>query len=93
MTDIDSQIKALNTEVEKIKARNRRVESDKAWEISKTRSIFIAISTYILIYFFMRLIGDDHPFLNAFVASTGYLISTFTYDVLKKWWLAKRKLK
>lgn len=91
MIDFNSQIKSLSEEINKIKARNRRVEGDKAWETSKTRSIFIALSTYLLIYIFMRLIGDDHPFLNALVASTGYLISTFTYDVLKKWWLAKRK--
>jgi len=90
MENVSDELKRLNDEVEKIKTRNRRVEKDKAWEISKTRTVFIAVSTYILIYIFMRLIGDNHPFLNAFVASVGYLLSTFTYDALKKWWLARK---
>jgi len=89
MKDVAAELKRLNDEVEKIKARNRRVEKDKAWELSKTRTVFIAFSTYILISIFMLLIKDNHPFLNALVASVGYLLSTFTYNVLKKWWLAK----
>lgn len=91
MPNIDQEIKILKDEIEKIKARNKRVEADKAWELSKTRTMFIAISTYILIFTFMILIGDNRPFLNALVASIGYLISTFTYGVLKQWWLKKQK--
>lgn len=90
MDKYGEDIKELKEEIEKIKARNKRVEADKAWELSKTRTTFIAISTYLLIFTFMILIGDNRPFLNALVASIGYLISTFTYGILKKWWL-KRK--
>ncbi len=84
-------VKDLEKRIIKIEERNKRVEADKAWEISKTRTIFIAISTYVLIVFFMLLIKDNHPFLNAFVATSGYLISTGTYDIFKKWWLKKRE--
>ncbi len=89
-TDHRKKIEELEIRVEKIEARNKRVEGDKAWETSKERSIFIAVSTYILIFAFMRLIGDNHPFLNALIASIGYLISTATYNFLKKRWLARR---
>ncbi|MDP3941702.1 MAG: hypothetical protein Q8Q49_05330 [bacterium] len=85
-----TEIEALKAEIDGIKARNRRVEADKAWELSKTRSSFIAASTYLLILIFMLLIKDDHAFLNAFIASVGYLISTATYGILKKWWLKRR---
>lgn len=90
MKNPEREISILKDEIEKIKARNKRVEADKAWELSKTRTIFIAVSTYLLIFFFMILIGDNKPFLNALVASIGYLISTSTYGILKKWWLKRR---
>ena len=85
------EIEKLKEEIEAIKARNRRVEADKAWELSKTRTAFIAISTYLLIFIFMLLIHDNHPFLNAFIAAIAYLISTSSYNILKKWWLKKRR--
>lgn len=90
MTKIEEEITILKEEVERIKARNKRVEADKAWEISKTRTLFIAVSTYLLIFCFMILIGDSRPFLNALVASVGYLISASTYGILKNWWLKKK---
>ena len=88
--DFEKEITVLKEEVESIKARNRRVEADKAWELSRTRTIFIAVSTYFLIFFFMILIGDNRPFWNALIASVGYLISTSTYGILKSWWLKRR---
>ena len=79
----------LEQRVKNIEERNRRVEADKAWETSITRTLFIALSTYLLILIFMLLIKDEHAFLNALVASLGYLISSTTYGVLKKRWLKK----
>ena len=87
---IEEEVAQLQKDVDAIKARNRRVEADKAWELSKTRTGFIAISTYILIVVFMMLLQDAHPFLNAFVATAAYLLSTSSYSVLKKWWLKRR---
>lgn len=91
MDKLEGQVKELKTQIEAIHARNKRVEADKAWELSNTRTAFIAISTYLLILGFMILIGDDHPYLNALVASTGYLISTASYGVLKNWWLRRNR--
>ena len=88
---MEEKISVLQEEIEKIKARNRRVEADKAWELSRTRTSFIAVSTYLLILVFMFLIHDSHPFLNALVATVLYLLSTESYGVLKKWWLKKRR--
>ncbi len=89
----EERLTSLENKVAAIEKRNKKVEGDKAWEISKTRTVFIAVSTYILIVAFMLLIKDNHPFLNAFVATSGYLISTGTYDVFKKRWLKKREMK
>ena len=87
---MDEEIKKLWEEIYAIKARNKRVEVDKAWELSRTRTLFISVSTYLLIVIFLLLIKDNHPFLNAFLAAASYLISSETYGVLKKWWLKKQ---
>jgi len=86
------EIKQLKAEIEAIKARNKRVEADKAWELSWARTSAIAISTYILLFIFLKLIGDNHPFLNAFISVILYLLSTSSVGFLKSWWL-KRKYK
>lgn len=90
---IELDFKKLKTRVEAIELRNKRVEKDKAWELSRTRSIFIMVSTYVLIFVFMKLINDNHPFLNAFIASLGYLISNSTYGFLKKRWIRNNEKK
>lgn len=81
----------LKAEIEKIKERNRRVETDKAWERSKTRNLFIALSSFVLIYIVMRQVNADHPLANAVLASLAYYFSTLSYGALKTWWLKRRK--
>lgn len=39
----------LTNEIEKIKARNARVELDKKWETSWTRRLCICVPTYIVV--------------------------------------------
>lgn len=84
-------LKDLEKEIELIKARNRRVEADKAWELSKTRTAFISLTTFILLYVFFRLNQSEAPFFNSFISTVAYLLSTFTYGILKSWWLKRRK--
>lgn len=77
-------------EVEAIKARNKRVEADKAWELSHTRTAFISLTTFIILFVFFVLNKSGAPFLNAFISTITYLLSTFTYGILKSWWLKKQ---
>ena len=84
------ELEKLQQEVEKIKERNQRVEADKAWETSKTRTVFIGVVTFLLIYIFMVTVKAEQPFLKAGVSVMAYWISTESYGVLKKWWLKKR---
>jgi len=81
----------IEKEIEAIRARNRRVEADKAWETSLTRRIFIAISTYILVSILLLTIGTPKPFLAAIIPAVAYLISTTTLGFIKEIWLEKRK--
>ncbi len=41
-------VKKLEEEVNKIKERNRRVETEKMWETSWTRRIIISTFTYLM---------------------------------------------
>ena len=80
-------LKELEREIELIQARNRRVEADKAWELSTTRTVFISVMTFGLLYAFFHLINSESAFLNALISSVAYLLSTFSYGILKSWWL------
>lgn len=76
--------------IEHILERNNRVETDKAWEISKTRRAVIAVITYSVASYFMWRIGVDNPFVNAFIPTGGYLLSTLSLPMIKQLWLARR---
>jgi hypothetical protein len=81
---------SLDQRVKRIEARNKRVESDKAWETSWTRRIAIAVLTYIVIAIVFWMTGLGKPFLNALVPTTAFILSTLTVSALKKWWIARR---
>ena len=87
---VEKELQSLRGDIEAIKARNRRVETDKAWETSKTRALFIALVTFALAFLFMILIDEREPFWKALAGSLAYLASTTTYGMLKKWWLKKK---
>ncbi len=83
---MEEKIKNLEKEIEIIKERNFRVETDKAWEVSWTRGLFIAISTYIIAGVWLVIIHDNLPWLKAFVPAIGYLLSVQSLPFVKKWW-------
>jgi len=72
-----------------IQERNRRVEADKAWETSRTRRGIIAVMTYLIVVLFLFLIKVSHPWQNALVPTVGYVLSTLTLPVCKRWWMEK----
>ena len=82
MTSIDE----LQKEIDQLKARNRRVEADKAWETSWTRRLLILLLTYIVIVIFFIAANLPSPFINAIVPSAAFVISTLTIPLFKKWW-------
>ena len=73
--------------IEDILTRNARVEADKAWEISLTRRLVIALITYGVAVIFMKRIGVAEPWLNALVPTGGYALSTLSLPFIKAWWL------
>jgi len=76
----------LEKRVEKIEARNRQVETGKAWETSWTRRILVAVFTYLAIALYLKFIVHIDPWINAIVPTTGFLLSTLTLPWFRKMW-------
>jgi hypothetical protein len=82
--DIESEIKALQE-------RNKRVEVDKAWEVSWTRRLTICVLTYIIAVVWLVVINESNIFLKAAVPVFGYILSTLSLPIIKKKWIVKNK--
>lgn len=82
---------SLENRILNIENRNRKVESDKAWEGSITRRVLIVLFTYISIGSYMWAIGVDNPLLNAVIPSLGFTLSTLTLPFFKEIWLKNQK--
>ena len=78
-------------EIIDIKERNKKVESEKAWETSFTRKIIIAILTYVVILLFFTTANLLKPFINSIVPTLGFLLSTLSLSVFKKVWVENIK--
>jgi len=77
--------------LKRIENRNKRVELDKAWEISWTRKLTIAIMTYLIALIFLISINIEQAWLSAFVPTGGYILSTLSLYPLKNFWLRSQK--
>ncbi len=81
----------IEKEIGEIIERNKRVELDKAWEMSWARRITIMSITYICVLFYLEIIGAPDAILNAFIPVTGYLLSTLSLSAVKKLWITYQK--
>ncbi|MBI2330149.1 hypothetical protein HYU94_02065 [Candidatus Daviesbacteria bacterium] len=80
-------LQSLEKEVNKIKERNRRVEREKAWEVSWIRRIMVVVLTYVVIAIFFIFIGTDEPLRDSIVPSAAFILSTLSGPFIKKLWL------
>ena len=81
----------VESEIEKIKQRNARVEADKAWETSYFRRGLITVATYAVIAVFLISIDAPNPWFNAMIPAIAFFLSTLTLPFIKEWWIKKRK--
>jgi len=77
----------IEKELRLIKERNKKVETDKAWETSLTRKFIIAILTYMVIVLFFYAAGLPRPFVNSIVPALAFILSTLSLSVFKKIWI------
>lgn len=76
----------LENRIKKIEERNRKVETDKAWETSYTRKALLILFTYLAIVFYLQAIQVSNPWLNAIVPAVAFLLSTLTLPFFKNLW-------
>ena len=82
--DIAKRVDALET-------RNRRVDSDKAWEVSWTRRVSIMLLTYFVVVLYLKFVVHIDPWINALVPIIGFLLSNLTLSFIKNEWLVRRR--
>jgi hypothetical protein len=80
----------LEKRIEKLEARNYRVEGDKAWETSLFRRTSVMILTYLVVVIYLRFVVHIDPWVNALVPVIGFGVSTLTLSLLKQEWLKRR---
>lgn len=83
-------LNTLRKELDALHARNRRVELDKAWEISWTRKIIVALLTYAVIVIFFWAAKLPQPWLNSLIPAVAFILSTSSLKLFKQWWLKIR---
>lgn len=79
----------IEEELRTIRERNSRVEADKAWETSFFRKALIAAITYVVASAVMYAIGVPNFYLSALIPTLGFLLSTLSIPVIKRWWIRK----
>ncbi len=84
-------MKDLEKRIEEIEKRNKRVEGDKAWETSTLRRILIIVLTYIFAVLYLKVADTTNPYFGAVVPCAGFFLSTLGINIIKKWWLKRRK--
>ena len=83
--------KDLEKEIAAIKARNKRVETDKAWETSWTRRLCIMVLTYAIVVLYSATISQvSNVFLSSLVPVMGFLLSTLSLRLIRKAWEKRR---
>lgn len=84
-------MKELEERIDKIEKRNKRVETDKAWETSIVRKICIAILTYIVVVIYSYSISKlNNIYLSSLVPVMGFLLSTLSLKGIRKIWESNR---
>ena len=79
--------KDLAKEIDAIKQRNKRVETDKAWETSWTRRLCIAVLTYIVVVVYSFTISQvQNVWLSSLVPVIGFTLSTLSLSLVRKIW-------
>ena len=83
-------MKELEQRIAKIEKRNKRVETDKAWETSWTRRICIMVLTYLVVVAYSYIIREcDNILLSSLVPVLGFLLSTLSVKAVRRLWEKK----
>ena len=82
-----NKIRRIEGRIRIIEERNRKVEYDKAWELSYLRRFLLMLFTYLAIGFYLQAADIERPWLNAIVPSAAFMLSTLTLPFFKSLWI------
>lgn len=83
-------METIEERLQKIEDRNKKVETDKAWETSWTRRGLLILFTYLSIAIYLWIIKIENPLLNAIVPAVAFMISTLSMPFFKRLWLRNK---
>jgi len=86
---IEERILNLEKAAAVVEKRNRRVEADKAWEMSLTRLSALLLLTYFSTALVFYVIGVEHFLANALIPTLALYLSRLSLPLLKRAWLRK----
>lgn len=76
------ELKEIEQEIIQIKERNKRVETDKAWETSWTRRLCICILTYIVVVIYSYIINKlSNIWLSSLIPVIRIYIINFIIEI------------
>lgn len=81
------EVTELKEEIQKLKARNKMVEINKAWETSLSRRLLLMILTYLVISITLVTLQNQSPWTNAIIPTLGFFLSTLTIPAAKNLWV------
>ncbi len=80
---LQERLSVVESELTDIRNRNRRVQSDKAWETGRIRLFSITGITYVTMVLVFLVIGSGRPCVDALVPTTGFFLSTLSVSFLR----------
>lgn len=86
LPSLEERIRSLEERVQQIHNRNSKVTADKAWEVSAVRRGSVAIITYLVCATLFFSLNLSTPLRSAFIPCAGYLLSTLTLPLARRWW-------
>ncbi len=80
-------MKDIESRIDNIEKRNKRVELDKAWETSWTRRLCICVLTYLVVLLYSYVISkNNNIFFSSLVPVIGFTLSTLSLGFVRKIW-------
>ncbi len=77
----------LEENIASILERNKRVEAEKAWEVSFTRRLFLMLLIYLTAAVLLWMTNEQNFLLLSLIPALGYLLSTLSLPWVKRLWM------
>lgn len=86
---MNQKLEQIEDDIKKLKQRNKKVEQNKAWEVSIARKSILSILIYICVLICFLYLDISNPFFNAIIPTTAFILSTMSMTWFKYLWLNK----